>query len=203
MKASEIVESIKEVLGMELSDVKVELEVRELENGTKIEAESFEKGKSVFIIAEGEEQDKIAVPVGEYNFSDGSSMSVKEEGKIAELYKNKDEDMKDEEEEEEMDEEADVADWKGMEKRIKNLEDAVADLKADKEDKNSKEMEASEEVKEKVEEKVEASKTELSSENAAEPISHNPEGDVKKQVVQFARNRRRNTLDRVLSKLNQ
>ena len=31
------------------------------------------------------------------------------------------------------DDEADVEDWAGMEKRIKNLEDAVADLKADKE----------------------------------------------------------------------
>ena len=33
-----------------------------------------------------------------------------------------------------MEEEADVADWKGMEKRIQNLEDAISDLKGDKED---------------------------------------------------------------------
>jgi len=196
MKASEIVESIKDVLGMELSEVKVKLEVKELENGTKLEAESFEEGKSVFIISEGEEQDKIAVPVGEYNFSDGTVMLVKEEGKIAELR-----DASDKEEEEMRDDgkEAAVDDWEGMEKRIKNLEDAVADLKAEKENKNSEEVEASEEV----EEKVEASKTELNQINvAAEPISHNPEGEVKKQNVQFAKNRRRNTLDRVLEKMN-
>jgi predicted RNase H-like nuclease (RuvC/YqgF family) len=36
------------------------------------------------------------------------------------------------EDKEDYDEEADVADWKGMEKRIKNLEDAVADLKREK-----------------------------------------------------------------------
>ena len=30
---------------------------------------------------------------------------------------------------------ADVGDWEGMEKRIQNLEDAIADLKSDKESK--------------------------------------------------------------------
>ena len=39
-----------------------------------------------------------------------------------------------------MDEEADVADWKGMEKRIKNLEDAIADLKSDKKEEILKKM---------------------------------------------------------------
>ena len=44
----------------------------------------------------------------------------------------------------EYDEEADVADWKGMEKRIKNLEDAIADLKSrlsEKDDYSSEETE--------------------------------------------------------------
>ena len=191
MKASEIVDSIKEVLGMELSEVKVKLEVKELENGTKLEAESFEQGQSVFIVSEGEEDDKIAVPVGEYNFSDGTVMLVKEEGKIAELKNASDEDLAEDDDESRDDgEEAAVDDWAGMEKRIKNLEDAVADLKADKENKNSEEVEASEEV----EVKVEASKTELKDiKVSGEPISHNPEGEVKKQNVQFAKNRRRNT----------
>ena len=49
------------------------------------------------------------------------------------------------------DDEADVADWAGMEKRIKNLEDAVADLKADK-------VEASAELSEEVEALGEAAK---------------------------------------------
>lgn len=198
MKASEIVESIKDVLGMELSEVKVKLEVKELENGTKLEAESFEEGQSVFIISEGDQEDKIAVPVGEYNFSDGTVMLVKEEGKIAEL-KSASDLAEDDDESRDDGKEAAVDDWAGMEKRIKNLEDAVADLKADKENRNSKEVEASEEV----EEKVEASKTELKEiEVAPEPISHNPEREVKKQNVQFAKNRRRNTLDRVLEKIN-
>ena len=198
MKASEIVDSIKDVLGMELSEVKVKLEVKELENGTKLEAEAFEQGQSVFIVSEGEENANIAVPVGEYNFSDGTVMLVKEEGKIAEL-KNASDLAEDDDESRDDGEEAAVDDWAGMEKRIKNLEDAVADLKADKENKNSKEVDASQEV----EEKVEASKTELKDiKVSGEPISHNPEGEVKKQNVQFAKNRRRNTLDIVLEKMN-
>ena len=126
MKASEIVDSIKDVLGMELSEVKVKLEVKELENGTKLEAESFEQGQSVFIVSEGEENANIAVPVGEYNFSDGTVMLVKEEGKIAELKNASDEDLAEDDDESRDDgEEAAVDDWSGMEKRIKNLEDAV------------------------------------------------------------------------------
>ena len=206
MKASEIVESIKEVLGMELAEVKVELEERKLENGTRIEAESFEKGKSVFILTDDE---KVAMPVGEYLFEDGTLLVVEEEGVIGDVREDVDNEVPQKEEaekeemkeEEEMDEEADVADWKGMEIRIKNLEDAIADLKSDKESKNSKEEEMySEENKE---EKVEASKVELNEvEVSAEPLSHNPEVKVKKERVQLAKNRTRNTLDRVLEKLN-
>ena len=213
MKASEILESIKEVLGMELSEVKVELEERKLENGTRIEAESFEKGKSVFILTDDE---KVAMPVGEYLFEDGTLLVVEEEGVIADVREDVDdevpqkeeageekEEMK-EEEEDKYDEEADVADWKGMEKRIKNLEDAIADLKGDKENKNSEEVVASEEVKEEVvEEKVEAAKVKLNEvEVSAEPISHNPEKVEKKERVHLAKGRAKSTMDRILEKFN-
>ena len=208
MKASEIVESIKQVLGMELAEVKVELEERKLENGTRIEAESFEKGKSVFILTDDE---KVAMPVGEYLFEDGTLLVVEEEGVIADVREDVDDEVPQKEEagdekeemkeEEEMDEEADVADWKGMEKRIKNLEDAIADLKSDKQDRNSKEEEVYSE--EKKEEKVEAAKVELNEvEVSAEPISHNPEKIEKKERVNLAKGRARSTMDRVLEKFN-
>lgn len=52
-------------------------------------------------------------------------------------------------------EEADVADWEGMEKRIKNLEDGIADLKARLDEKSevidAEEVEAGEKEEEKVE----------------------------------------------------
>jgi hypothetical protein len=203
MKASEIVESIKEVLGMELAEVKVELEERKLENGTRIEADSFEKGKSVFILTDDE---KVAMPVGEYLFEDGTLLVVEEEGVIADVREDVDNEVPQKEEaekeemkeEEEMDEEADVADWKGMEIRIKNLEDAIADLKSDKESKNSKEDEMYSK-----EEKVEASKIELNSiEVAADPISHNPEKEVKKERVKLGNNRPITTKEKIIQIIN-
>ena len=76
-----------------------------------------------------------------------------------------------------------------MEKRIKNLEDAIADLKADKENK----VEASE-----IE--VEA-EVELSAEETAKPFKHNPESKAKTETNLFAQNRPQTTKDRVFNKL--
>ena len=208
MKASEIVESIKEVLGMELAEVKVELEERELDNGTKITADKFEEGESVFILTEsGDEEEKIALPVGNYEMNDGTVLVVTEEGKIGELREASDEVPQKEEageekeemnEEEEMDEEADVADWQGMEKRIQNLEDAIADLKANKLNDNE-EMYSKEKKDEKVEaSKVDSNKLDLS----AEPISHNPEKEVKKERVKLGNNRPMTTRDKIIQIIN-
>ena len=206
MKASEIVESIKEVLGMELAEVKVELEERKLENGTRIEADSFEKGKSVFILTDDE---KVAMPVGEYLFEDGTLLVVEEEGVIADVREDVDNEVPQKEEaekeemneEEEMDEEADVADWKGMEIRIKNLEDAIADLKSDKQSINSREDEMyskEEKVEASKEEKVELNKLEVS----ADPISHNPEKEVKKERVKLGNYRPMTTKEKIIQIIN-
>ncbi len=91
MKASDILTQIKEVLGMELSEVEVKFEEKKLENGTKIEAEAFEKGKSVFIKSEDDE--KLALPVGEYTLEDGTLLVVEEEGKISEMKKMDDKEI--------------------------------------------------------------------------------------------------------------
>ena len=197
-----------------LLNIEVKLEEMKLENGTIVSAESFEKGKEIFIVTDDE---KVAMPVGEYLLEDGRLVVVEEEGKIADVREVSDEvpakeeesddkeiteDLAEEEEKEEKEEEmADVGDWEGMEKRIQNLEDAIADLKADKESK-MKEEEMSEEV---VEEKVEMSKEvqEQLSEPASKPIKHNPEGESKQiKKVEFGKGRFTTTLDRVLNKLN-
>lgn len=198
-----------------LLNIEVKLEEMKLENGTIVSAESFEKGKEIFIVTDDE---KVAMPVGEYLLENGNLVVVEEEGKIADVREVSDEvpakeeasddkeiteDLAEEEEKEE--EMADVADWEGMEKRIQNLEDAIADLKADKESK-MKEEEMSEESSEKViEEKVEMSKEvqEQLSEPASKPIKHNPEGESKQmKKVEFGKGRFTTTLDRVLNKLN-
>ena len=133
------------------------------------------------------------MPVGEYMMEDGKLLVVEEEGIIAD-YRVVSDDVPQKEDEleekkEEMNEEAAVYDWKGMEKRIKNLEDAIADLKSKMGEK---------EDFEKVEEQV---KQELSETPAAEPISHNPEMEDKKINLKYAQNRKQTSLDRVLSKM--
>ena len=202
-----------------LLNIEVKLEEAKLENGTIVEAESFEKGKEIFIKTDDE---RVAMPVGEYLLEDGKLVIVEEEGLIADLRDPSDEvpakeDAESEEEEtedleekkeEDMEEEADVADWKGMEKRIQNLEDAIADLKGDKESKMEDQDEEVEMENENSRQpksrtiKEEFSKEDLS-EAGAEAIKHNPEASfdqVKTKV--FGKGNYRTTLDRVLEKLN-
>ena len=213
-----MINQIKTLLNLE-----VKLEEQKLENGTIIEADSFEKGKEIFIKTDDE---KVAMPVGEYILEDGKLLVVKEEGIIDDMrdpsdgvpakedagkekdedgYKKEETEDLEEKKEEEMDEEADVADWKGMEIRIKNLEDAISDLKRDKEskmeDEEEVEMESSRQPKSRTI-KEEFSKEELS-EAAVQPIKHSPEasfGEIKQRV--FAKGQYKTTLDRVLNKLN-
>ena len=185
-----------------LLNIEVNLEEMKLENGTVITTESLEKGNEVFIVTDDE---KVAMPVGEYILEDGKLLIVEEEGIIADVRDVSDDvpakEEATEEETEDLEEEekemADVADWEGMEKRIQNLEDAIADLKGDKVEK-SEEEEEKEEMSEEVKEEV---KEELSA--AAKPIKHNPEGEVKqKRNMEFAKGKFGTTLDRVLNKLN-
>ena len=112
MKANDMVNQIKTLLNIE-----VKLEEMKLDNGTVVEAESFESGKEIFIVTD---DDKVALPVGEYMLEDSRLLVVEEEGMIADL-KDVSDEVPQEEETEDLEEEADVADWKGMESRIHNV----------------------------------------------------------------------------------
>ena len=98
-------------------------------------AEELEAGVDISVLTE--DGTTILLPVGTYKLDTGVSFRVEEEGIVAELIESETE----EEDTEEV-EAADVGDWEGMEKRIQNLEDAVASLKEDKEggDDESEEM---------------------------------------------------------------
>jgi|TARA_R110002110_G_scaffold87205_2_gene227430 hypothetical protein len=198
MKSNEMVNQIKTLLNIE-----VKLEKMKLENGTVLEAESFEKGKEIFIITDDE---SVALPTGEYILEDSRLLVIEEEGMIADVREVSDEVPEKEEEttedmieeeaaEDEMAEDKDMAevgDWEGMEKRIQNLEDAIADLKADKVEAAKVEEEVKEELKE-----------ELSAEPAAKAIKHNPEGKESKEMkFTYSPNRIETTLDKILNKIN-
>jgi predicted nucleic acid-binding Zn-ribbon protein len=184
------------------------LKKKKLENGTRVEAESFEKGKEIFILTDDE---KVAMPVGEYLLEDGRLIVVAQEGiiddvrevsnevpqkeeepaSVTEDLSEEDDKKKDEKKKEEK--MADVGDWEGMEKRIQNLEDAIADIKSRL---GEKEMEDQE-----VEDSIKKIKEELSMPSAS-PIRHNPEGSVKKSHFKLSPQRKKSTMDYILNQLN-
>ena len=209
MKQIELLNQIKTLLNIE-----VKLEEMKLENGTIVSAESFEKDKELFIVTDDE---KVAMPVGEYILEDGRLLVVEEEGLIADVREVSDEvpakeeetteDLEEKEEEKEM---AEVGDWEGMEKRIQNLEDAIADLKGEVKAEDIQEEEMSDDVQAPLKSRTvkeefseeEVLKEELS-QAAAKPIKHNPEAETKQtRKVEFGRGQFNTTLDRVLNKLN-
>ena len=207
-------EKIKTLLSIdnkESKEVKMYAEMI-LDDGRVVatEDEQFMIGSEVFVVNDDGEASPLSA--GSYTMEDGAKLTIDDNGKILDMGEEKEaEDVEaDKEDKEEMAEhdEADVADWAGMEKRIKNLEDAVADLKADH-DKLDMSEETEETVEEEVEEVKEEEKVEMSKDMVtslveeiehlktklsemeetpgAEGFTHNPETQTKSEKVDLAR----------------
>ena len=71
-----------------LLNIEVKLEEQKLENGTVVSAEAFEKDNEIFIVTDDE---KVAMPVGEYILEDGRLLVVEAEGVIADVREVSDE----------------------------------------------------------------------------------------------------------------
>jgi len=182
MKANQMLNEIKTLLNIE-----VKLEEQKLENGTVVSAEAFEKDNEIFIVTDDE---KVAMPVGEYILEDGRLLVVEAEGVIADVREVSDEVPAKEEETEDLEEEVKEEMSYATKEELAEVKTMVEEIKAMLEPKE----EMSEEVKE------EEVKEELS---AVKPIKHNPEASTpQKKQVQFAKGQFNTTLDRVLSKLN-
>ena len=185
MKSTEILNKIKTYLGEEVKEESpqeaLELAQLKLENGTVLEADAFESGNEIFILTEDE---KVAVPQGEYLMEDGRMLVVEEEGVIAEI-KAAEEKEEVEQEEEEEKEEMQYVRKEEFESAVEEIKGMIKELKDEKE----KKEEMAEEVKE-----------ELSSTPAVEPIAHNPEAK-QEFKVRFGQNRKETALDRVMKKL--
>jgi hypothetical protein len=89
MKTTEMLKRIQTLL-----NTRVELEDRKLDNGTVISADEFAEGQPVFIVTEDE---RIAMPVGEYQMEDGSVLVVEEDGMIAAIKSGEEEEVVEEE----------------------------------------------------------------------------------------------------------
>ena len=181
MKATEIFQKFfAELSAVETSEV--ELAQAKLDNGTVLEAESFEAGQPIFIVSE---EDRIAVPVGEYVMEDGRILVVAEEGVIGEIK----EAAAEVEEEASVEIEVEAAAEPSIEEKVKELvmpllEEMKAELAAVKEEMAKKKQEMSSDMP------------------AATPIRHNPESSNEPAKVNFAQNAPVNAIDRVLARLN-
>jgi len=174
-----VLNEIKTLLGME-----VKLAQMKLKDGvTIIEADAFEMDNNVFIV-NGEE--KIPVPVGEYELEDGMILVVAVEGIIAEI---KEAVVVEETPEAEVEVEVEAqAETVTTPKRI------VESV--------SKEMFFSEIEKLRTEiAELKLAKEELSSDVVVEPLTHSPEVKPQVNLNKISINRQLTTQDRVMAKL--
>ena len=198
MKATDMLNQVKNLLGVELSESEITLAQLKLENGTVLEADSFEAGKEVFILTEDE---KVALPVGEYELEDNRILVIEEEGLIKEIK------AEEEEKEEEEEVQAEYVSREEFKKEIDEIKAMIEDLgKEEKEEMSSQVAEevslAVTEVLNSEAEEKEILKEELS-QPAADPIKHNPEeGEADKANFKFAKSRQASTLDRVMKMLS-
>lgn len=196
MKSQETLSKIMELLNLQ---DEVKLESMKLENGTTIEAEAFEANQEVFIVTE--EDEKIALPIGEYTLEDGRILVVAEEGIIAEVREGGEEEEAPAQEEvveeveqaeEEPKEEMSYATKEELSAAVEEMKAMIEEIKAMMSPKEEEEMAAEEEVKE-----VEMS----SDEPAAKPIKHSP--DTKPaDMHKFSKGAKKDTLSRIFDKLN-
>ena len=197
MKATEILSKIKTYLGEDTADIVenieqsqvVELAQAKLDNGTVLEAEAFESGNEIFILTDDE---KVAVPVGEYTMEDGQILVVSEEGIIGEIKSES------QEEEEEVEASEEVSEELETEEEVKAeyaTKEELAEVRSLVEE--IKQMIEKKEEMSEVEEQV---KEELSETPATEAITHNPEPK-QKVSLKYAQNRKQSTFDKVMSKI--
>lgn len=186
---SNVINQIKTLLGME-----VKLAQMALDNGTIIEAEIFEAGQSVFIV---NEEDRIALPVGEYKLEDGMVLIVAEEGIIAEI---KEAEMPEAEVEETPEVEVEVEQEMAETATPKKVIESIV-----------KESHFSKEEVDALKAEIETLKTELAAlknvevveevELSAEPLTHNPEATAEVKLNLYGQKRAKTTFDSVLSKI--
>ena len=197
MKSQETLSKIMELLNLQ---DEVKLESMKLENGTTIEAEAFEANQEVFIVTEDE---RIALPVGEYELEDGRMLVVAEEGVIAEMRDAGEPEEAPAEEVEANEEEMSYATKEELSAAVAEMKEMIEEIKAmmsPKEEEMAEEPQA-EEPKEALAEEVLEEVVEMSTdEPAAKPIKHNPETKTA-DMHKFSKGGRKDTLSRIFDKL--
>jgi hypothetical protein len=193
MKATDMLNKVKEVLGVETPEEQIEVKLAqaELENGTVIESEEFKEGSEVFIVTEDE---KVPLPVGEYKLIDGEALIVEEEGIIKSIGEAEveEEEVEAEEEKEEM--------GYATKEELEEVKKMVEEIKMILEPKEEEMAEETSSVKseETTTKTVYAEKEELAE---VEKVNHNPESKSKPNLNLHGQNRTATTLDRVMQRI--
>ena len=177
-----------------LLGIQVKLEQMTLDNGAVLEAEVFEAGAEIFVVAQNE---RVPVPVGEYE-AEGKTIVVSEEGVIGEIKEAS-------AEEEAPAEEAPVAEEElateeaTPKKIVKSISEEMffSEIEKLRTEINELKLSKTEVVAEEVvvEEKVELSEV--------EGITHTPENSSdKKEVNLYGQKRKNNTINRIFNTIN-
>jgi hypothetical protein len=194
MNEKTILNKVRTLLGLE-----VKLETMLLSDGVSmLEADVFEAGQPVFILTEDEQ--RIPVPVGEYELEDMRILVVIEEGVIAEVREAAEVEEEVVEETPAVEEEVEATTETATPK--KTIESIVKEsffseielLKKENEELKAKLSAQTPEVAEEV------APVELSEE--PKPISFNPENSQATDVFKFAAKRNVTTMDTVLSRIS-
>ena len=187
MNANEMLHKVKTLLGVDTDNIEVNLEEvaleqLSLENGTILEAENFSSGEEVFIVTEDE---KVALPVGEYELSDNRILIVKTEGMIDEI-KNSEEVAEEVQAAEHEDKKEEAKEHYATKDEMTALAEAVEEVK-------NQLREVVEKMMEDKEKKEEMAKQETLSKPAVDGIKHTPEVEDTKLGSRYAVNSNNNT----------
>lgn len=177
--------------------MEVKLEQMKLMDGVTIfEADAFEMDNEVFIITEDEQ--KIPVPIGEYELENGMILVVTTEGLIAEIKEATTEEPAEPEAEVEVEVEATEEAPKTIKKTIESQVKETFFSEIEKLQAENIELKAKLETLSKVNE-VATEATELSE---VKPISFNPENTNEVEHFQYGAKRPRSVMDSILEKIS-
>ena len=189
-----------------LLGIQVKLEQMTLDNGAILEAEVFEAGAEIFVVADDE---RVAVPVGEYEVEGGMIIVVSEEGIIGEIKEaSAEEEAPAETEAEEVVEEEELSTETASPKKIvKSISEEMffSEIEKLRTEINELKLSKTEVVAEEVVElsEVKEDKVELSAEEV-EGITHTPENlSEKKELNLYSQKGNKNTTrNRIFNKIN-
>lgn len=199
MNEKSILNKVRTLLGLE-----VKLETMRLTDGVSmLEAEAFESGQPVFILTEDEQ--RIALPIGDYELEDGRILVVIEEGVIADVREAAEAEVEVEVEAPEAETEAPIVEEEMSESTAPQAKKIVESIVKES---FFSDMEALKKENEELKEKL-ASLTEVAEEVAPvelseepKPISFNPENSKATEVFKLASKAGRTTMDSVLNRIS-